>query len=32
MENVNKLVRQWGQEHFDYVLLHFDDSASEWHK
>lgn len=30
MENVDRLVRLWGMDFFDYVLLHFDDSSSEW--
>jgi len=32
MENINQLITQWGTRYFDYVLFHFDDSASEWNK
>ena len=32
MDHIDKLVRQWGLEHFDYVLMHYDDSSSEWNK
>jgi hypothetical protein len=30
MENIDGLVRLWGLENFDYVLMHFDNSSSEW--
>lgn len=32
MENIDNLVRSWGFEHFDYVLMHYDDSSSEWNR
>lgn len=32
MENVDRLVTLWGTHYFDYVLMHFDDSAGEWNK
>ena len=32
MANIDGLVRLWGLENFDYVLMHFDDSATEWNK
>lgn len=32
MANIDGLVRLWGLENFDYVLMHFDDSATEWNE
>jgi hypothetical protein len=32
MPNINNLVTQWGTARYDYVILHFDDSAGEWFK
>jgi len=32
MANIDGLVRLWGSKNFDYVLMHFDDSATEWNK
>lgn len=32
MENVDRLVTQWGTQAFDYVIMHFDNSSSEWNK
>lgn len=32
MDNVNALITSWGLEQFDYVLMHFDNSSSEWNK
>jgi hypothetical protein len=32
MANIDGLVRLWGLENFDYVLMHFDDSATEWNR
>ncbi|GAB5030706.1 storage protein [Nannochloropsis oceanica] len=32
MANIDGLVRLWGLDNFDYVLMHFDDSATEWNQ
>ena len=32
MENIDSLVQLWGATRFDYAIMHFDDSASEWTK
>ena len=32
MANIDGLVRLWGSKNFDYVLMHFDDSGTEWNK
>lgn len=30
LPNVDRLVRQWGHDHFDYLICHFDESQAEW--
>ncbi len=30
LENVDRLVRAWGSESFDYMICHFDESQAEW--
>lgn len=32
MDNVDALIRSWGLRNFDYVIMLFDDSGSEWNR